>query len=109
MMSFILEAECRREGERGGVGGGAGATRPARFGEPACDSPLSLVESAARHMRTRHADNVEFVLWTGISIKLPTKNDDSLHMNNKFKQKKTLSIHESCRPDDISAVVLRNA
>ncbi|CAB0014726.1 unnamed protein product [Nesidiocoris tenuis] len=39
--------------------------RPGRYGDYNCDSPWALVESAARAMRARHGDNIEFVLWTG--------------------------------------------
>ncbi|XP_039963693.1 uncharacterized protein LOC120776780 [Bactrocera tryoni] len=38
---------------------------PGRFGDYFCDSPWSLIESAAKAMKTRQGDNVEFVLWTG--------------------------------------------
>uniref|UniRef100_W8BNI4 Acid sphingomyelinase-like phosphodiesterase 3b n=1 Tax=Ceratitis capitata TaxID=7213 RepID=W8BNI4_CERCA len=38
---------------------------PGRFGDYFCDSPWSLIESAARAMKSRQGDNVEFVLWTG--------------------------------------------
>lgn len=42
------------------------ATRkPGRFGDYLCDSPWSLLESAAQAMKSRQGDNVEFVLWTG--------------------------------------------
>nr|CAD7395751.1 unnamed protein product [Timema cristinae] len=36
-----------------------------KFGDYNCDSPWALVESAAKAMRTKHGDNIEFVLWTG--------------------------------------------
>ncbi|XP_058987813.1 uncharacterized protein LOC131806929 [Musca domestica] len=38
---------------------------PGRYGDYLCDSPWSLIESAAKAMKTRQGDNVEFVLWTG--------------------------------------------
>ncbi|XP_037948178.1 uncharacterized protein LOC119679742 [Teleopsis dalmanni] len=38
---------------------------PGRFGDYLCDSPWSLIESAAKAMKSRQGDNVEFVLWTG--------------------------------------------
>ncbi|XP_036335865.1 uncharacterized protein LOC118746170 [Rhagoletis pomonella] len=38
---------------------------PGRFGDYFCDSPWSLIESAAKAMKSRQGDNVEFVLWTG--------------------------------------------
>ncbi|XP_049870345.1 acid sphingomyelinase-like phosphodiesterase 3b [Pectinophora gossypiella] len=54
--------QCRRVDERGSSGHHRAL---GRLGDYSCDSPLALVESAARYMRTRHTDNVEFVLWTG--------------------------------------------
>ncbi|XP_075215109.1 acid sphingomyelinase-like phosphodiesterase 3b [Lycorma delicatula] len=43
-----------------------GTSRPnGRFGDYSCDSPWALVESAARAMKAKHGDNIEFVLWTG--------------------------------------------
>ncbi|XP_073977796.1 cyclic GMP-AMP phosphodiesterase SMPDL3A-like [Rhodnius prolixus] len=39
--------------------------RPGTFGDYYCDSPWALVESAAKAMRAKHGDNLEFVLWTG--------------------------------------------
>lgn len=59
---MVLCAECRRADERGSSGHHRAL---GRFGDYACHSSLALVESAARHMRARHAENVEFVLWTG--------------------------------------------
>jgi sphingomyelin phosphodiesterase acid-like 3 len=59
---------CRRtENKLGGGGGGAvGNSRPAgRYGDYNCDSPWPLVESAAKAMKSKHGDNIEFVLWTG--------------------------------------------
>ncbi|XP_063619740.1 acid sphingomyelinase-like phosphodiesterase 3b [Cydia splendana] len=53
---------CRRADERGSSGHHRAL---GRFGDYSCDSSLELIESAARHMRTRHSENVEFVLWTG--------------------------------------------
>uniref|UniRef100_A0A1A9VT24 Calcineurin-like phosphoesterase domain-containing protein n=1 Tax=Glossina austeni TaxID=7395 RepID=A0A1A9VT24_GLOAU len=38
---------------------------PGRYGDYLCDSPWSLIESAAEAMKSRQGDNVEFVLWTG--------------------------------------------
>ncbi|KNC34276.1 hypothetical protein FF38_05942 [Lucilia cuprina] len=38
---------------------------PGRYGDYLCDSPWSLIESAAKAMKSRQGDNVEFVLWTG--------------------------------------------
>ncbi|CAG9134122.1 unnamed protein product [Plutella xylostella] len=57
-----FSTDCRRADERGSSGH---HRTVGRFGDYACDSPLELIESAAKHMRTRHAENVEFVLWTG--------------------------------------------
>ncbi|XP_063217547.1 acid sphingomyelinase-like phosphodiesterase 3b [Bacillus rossius redtenbacheri] len=46
--------------------GAAGGARPlGRFGDYNCDSPWALVQSAAKAMRDKHGDNIEFVLWTG--------------------------------------------
>ncbi|CAH0605741.1 unnamed protein product [Chrysodeixis includens] len=53
---------CRRADERGSSGHHRAL---GRFGDYSCDSSLELIESAARYMRTRHSENVEFVLWTG--------------------------------------------
>jgi hypothetical protein len=36
-----------------------------KFGDYSCDSPWALVHSAAKLMKTRSAEDVEFVLWTG--------------------------------------------
>ncbi|XP_060522463.1 acid sphingomyelinase-like phosphodiesterase 3b [Cylas formicarius] len=36
-----------------------------RFGDYGCDTPWELIESAARFMKSKQNDNVEFVLWTG--------------------------------------------
>ncbi|XP_050298628.1 acid sphingomyelinase-like phosphodiesterase 3a [Anthonomus grandis grandis] len=36
-----------------------------RFGEYNCDSSWELIESAAKFMKSKQSDNVEFVLWTG--------------------------------------------
>lgn len=38
---------------------------PGRYGDYQCDSPWSLLESAANAMKSRQGDNVEFVLYTG--------------------------------------------
>ncbi|XP_073943262.1 acid sphingomyelinase-like phosphodiesterase 3b [Choristoneura fumiferana] len=54
--------QCRRADERGSSGHHRAL---GRYGDYACHSSHALVESAARHMRARHAENVEFVLWTG--------------------------------------------
>ncbi|XP_068631341.1 cyclic GMP-AMP phosphodiesterase SMPDL3A [Battus philenor] len=53
---------CRRADERGSSGHHRAL---GRFGDYSCDSSLELIESAAKYMRTRHSENVEFVLWTG--------------------------------------------
>lgn len=39
--------------------------KPGQFGDYACDSPWSLLESASQAMKSKQGDNVEFVLWTG--------------------------------------------
>ncbi|XP_072940071.1 cyclic GMP-AMP phosphodiesterase SMPDL3A-like [Epargyreus clarus] len=53
---------CRRADERGSSGHHRAL---GRFGDYSCDSSLELIQSALRYMRTRHSENVEFVLWTG--------------------------------------------
>ncbi|XP_038222972.1 acid sphingomyelinase-like phosphodiesterase 3a [Zerene cesonia] len=54
--------QCRRTNERGTPGhhGAIG-----RLGDYSCDSSLELIVSALRYMRTRHSENIEYVLWTG--------------------------------------------
>ncbi|XP_013170517.1 PREDICTED: acid sphingomyelinase-like phosphodiesterase 3a isoform X1 [Papilio xuthus] len=54
--------DCRRADERGSSGHHRAL---GRYGDYSCDSSLELIESAAKYMRTRHSENVEFVLWTG--------------------------------------------
>jgi hypothetical protein len=62
---LLLCAVCRRTENKLG-GGVVGNSRPAgRYGDYNCDSPWPLVESAAKAMRSKHGDNIEFVLWTG--------------------------------------------
>ncbi|XP_011644642.1 acid sphingomyelinase-like phosphodiesterase 3a [Pogonomyrmex barbatus] len=39
-----------------------------KFGNYSCDSPWALVESAARAMRSKHSEGIEFVLWTGDAL-----------------------------------------
>ncbi|CAB3367620.1 Hypothetical predicted protein [Cloeon dipterum] len=46
-------------------GGGVVRRQPGQFGDYNCDSPWSLVKSAADFMKKKHGDNIEFVLWTG--------------------------------------------
>ncbi|KAL0882608.1 hypothetical protein ABMA27_001046 [Loxostege sticticalis] len=66
---------CRRADERGSSGHHRAL---GRFGDYSCDSSLELIESAARYMRTRHSENVEFVLWTGDIIAATyTGNEDT--------------------------------
>jgi hypothetical protein len=61
---LLLCAVCRSTENK--LGGGVGNSRPAgRYGDYNCDSPWSLVESAAKAMKSKHGDNIEFVLWTG--------------------------------------------
>lgn len=64
---------CRRADERGSSGHHRAL---GRFGDYSCDSPLELIESAARYMRTRHSENVEFVLWTGDIITAHVRNEE---------------------------------
>ncbi|ENN76604.1 hypothetical protein YQE_06862, partial [Dendroctonus ponderosae] len=35
------------------------------YGEYHCDSTWELLESAAKFMKSKQSDNIEFVLWTG--------------------------------------------
>lgn len=61
-----LFADCWPRGVGQGGGGHGPPRKPdGRFGDFSCDSPWALVESAAQAMRTKHGDNIEFVLWTG--------------------------------------------
>ncbi|CAG9559587.1 unnamed protein product [Danaus chrysippus] len=65
VMSFNLthaKIDCRRADERGSSGHHRAL---GRLGDYSCDSSLELIQSALRYMRTRHSENVEFVLWTG--------------------------------------------
>ncbi|XP_037301481.1 acid sphingomyelinase-like phosphodiesterase 3a, partial [Manduca sexta] len=66
---------CRRADERGSSGHHRAL---GRYGDYSCDSSLDLIESAARYMRTRHSENVEFVLWTGdiIAARYNANEDD---------------------------------
>ncbi|XP_067644628.1 uncharacterized protein [Eurosta solidaginis] len=48
-----------------GQSASASIRTPGRYGDYFCDSPWSLIESAAKAMKSRQGDNVEFVLWTG--------------------------------------------
>ncbi|CAB3239462.1 unnamed protein product [Arctia plantaginis] len=73
---FFILLDCRRADERGSSGHHRAL---GRFGDYSCDSSLELIESAARYMRTRHSENVEFVLWTGDIIAAHTGNDDEKH------------------------------
>lgn len=38
------------------------------FGDYNCDSPWALIESAARAMRSKRGEGIEFVLWTGDAL-----------------------------------------
>nr|XP_024214780.1 acid sphingomyelinase-like phosphodiesterase 3b [Halyomorpha halys] len=56
--------------------------KPGRYGDYNCDSPWELVASAARAMRAKHGDNIEFVLWTGDGISghaSGRSSDDQVH------------------------------
>ncbi|XP_073840990.1 acid sphingomyelinase-like phosphodiesterase 3b [Musca autumnalis] len=53
---------------------------PGRYGDYLCDSPWSLIESAAKAMKSRQGDNVEFVLWTGDGL------SHSAHPMNEMKK-----------------------
>ncbi|XP_026322161.1 acid sphingomyelinase-like phosphodiesterase 3a [Hyposmocoma kahamanoa] len=67
--------QCRKADERGSSGHHRAL---GQFGDYSCDGSLALIESAARYMRTRHPENVEFVLWTGdiLSSRFPGNEDD---------------------------------
>ncbi|KAJ2952010.1 hypothetical protein O0L34_g4271 [Tuta absoluta] len=65
--------QCRRVDERGSSGHHRAL---GRYGDYSCDSPLALIESAARYMRTRHSENVEFVLWTGDIVSAQYSEDE---------------------------------
>ncbi|KAG8275990.1 Acid sphingomyelinase-like phosphodiesterase 3b [Homalodisca vitripennis] len=39
-----------------------------KYGEHSCDSPWSLVQSAAEAMANKQRDDIEFILWTGDSL-----------------------------------------
>lgn len=71
-VNYTMDGDSRRmcwRTDSGGGGGGVNSRRPAgRFGDYSCDSPWGLVESAARAMKSKHGDNIEFVLWTGDDI-----------------------------------------
>ncbi|XP_075971847.1 cyclic GMP-AMP phosphodiesterase SMPDL3A-like isoform X2 [Anticarsia gemmatalis] len=69
----LEDVECRRADERGSSGHHRAL---GRFGDYSCDSSLELIESAARYMRTRHSENVEFVLWTGDIIAAQTGSEE---------------------------------
>ena len=61
---LFMCAVCRlTENKLGGVVGNS--RQAGHFGDYNCDSPWALVESAAKAMRSKHGDNIEFVLWTG--------------------------------------------
>jgi sphingomyelin phosphodiesterase acid-like 3 len=60
---FLLCTACRRTENK--LGGAVGSRPAGRFGDHNCDSPWALIESAAKAMKSKHGDNIEFVLWTG--------------------------------------------
>jgi len=63
-MFVCVCAVCRlTENKLGGVVGNS--RQAGHFGDYNCESPWALVESAAKAMRSKHGDNIEFVLWTG--------------------------------------------
>ncbi|XP_021208939.1 acid sphingomyelinase-like phosphodiesterase 3b [Bombyx mori] len=89
-----IRKNCRRLADRG-------SSRYLRalgkYGDYACDSSLELIESAAKYMRTRHSDNVEFVLWTGdiVTSHYTLSEDDRLNAirNMTFLLSRTFSSH----------------
>ncbi|XP_069705209.1 cyclic GMP-AMP phosphodiesterase SMPDL3A [Periplaneta americana] len=58
--------QCRRTDNK--IGGLVNRRPAGRFGDYNCDSPWALVESAAKAMKSKHGDNIEFVLWTGDGV-----------------------------------------
>ncbi|XP_049951811.1 acid sphingomyelinase-like phosphodiesterase 3a [Schistocerca serialis cubense] len=48
-----------------GRAGGVGGASPGQLGDYRCDAPWDLVESAVRAMKSKHGDNIDFILWTG--------------------------------------------
>ncbi|XP_046991742.1 acid sphingomyelinase-like phosphodiesterase 3b [Schistocerca americana] len=50
-----------------GRAGGVGGASPGQLGDYRCDAPWDLVESAVRAMKSKHGDNIDFILWTGCS------------------------------------------
>ena len=90
-------AVCRRMENK--LGGGIGNSRPAgHFGDYNCDSPWALVESAAKAMRSKHGDNIEFVLWTGWVGMTATVSDVMVELlgnwGSAVKQRLTLRLLE---------------
>ncbi|XP_069358332.1 acid sphingomyelinase-like phosphodiesterase 3b [Maniola hyperantus] len=67
--------QCRRTDERGSPGHQRAL---GRLGDYSCDSPIDLIQSALKFMRTRHTENLEFVLWTGdvVSSQYSKKEED---------------------------------
>ncbi|XP_054264443.1 acid sphingomyelinase-like phosphodiesterase 3b [Macrosteles quadrilineatus] len=56
---------------------GGGRDTVGKFGHYSCDSPWSLVHSAAKLMKTRSAEDVEFVLWTGDGLSVMSSSRSS--------------------------------
>ncbi|XP_012282986.1 acid sphingomyelinase-like phosphodiesterase 3b [Orussus abietinus] len=52
------------------------------FGDYKCDSPWALIESAAQAMRTKHAEGIEFVLWTGDALSNAAGMSDELRLQS---------------------------
>ncbi|KAF6207953.1 hypothetical protein GE061_016402 [Apolygus lucorum] len=64
-VNYSVKGDPRKNCWRSHNNEGLPQRKPGRFGDYNCDSPWALVESAARAMRAKHGDNIEFVLWTG--------------------------------------------
>lgn len=61
---FSYENNCMKRSVRVPTG---------KYGEHICDSPWSLITSAAHAMKEKHGDNIEFILWTGDSLTHSTR------------------------------------
>ncbi|XP_046667203.1 acid sphingomyelinase-like phosphodiesterase 3b [Homalodisca vitripennis] len=48
-----------------------------RYGNYNCDSPWALVQSAARTMKTKNGEDIEFVLWTGDGLSVMSSSRSS--------------------------------
>ncbi|XP_043276357.1 acid sphingomyelinase-like phosphodiesterase 3b isoform X2 [Venturia canescens] len=53
---------------------------PGIFGDYNCDSPWALIESAAKAMKSKHSEGIEFVLWTGDALSHSDKMSKELRL-----------------------------